>query len=770
MIYINLGFIGIDLGMLLLVVCFLAFLVDVIIVILGEYIEKWEFFSEVSLSIGTIAIILSFLYFSYSVLTADYSFNYVYSFVNNDMDFFQRLSAIWSGQAGSFFFWTFLVVLIYVIFRNMFRKYAHETFFWRSFILFALQAAILAVLTILTDPFELTGEVLVDGLGLNPFLLNFWNIIHPPIIFIGYALCLVPMVIGIVKISILEEGKVPDFDGKKQLNHYLEFMVSLAWLILSSGIIVGGYWAYVTLGWGGFWAWDPVETASLIPWFFLTLYYHGKSFHNKSAYLANYILSMTYIGVLFATYITRSGIITSVHTFQPEGTLENILKLFIPRNSFIMNIILRFIPNEKLLLLFIVFMGAFLALHFLGIKNKEITRIPITLSRSDFQESKSRTTALKISYISFLIGSYVIIIGLIAPVIYDIIGYLLSAPLVYDIIGSTLFGGNLSRNGFIAGITVGPVFYNTVLIIFGGIMLFTQFFCTFYPRLSINKKFGLLTGGVIAGGLYAISGYLYRTGFLVSTFGEKNPILTFFSNFWTNSDKANFVIPLLLLGMVGLIIEFIKVALREEKNLIRKTSQTMLHLSFLVILLGAVTSANMTTTYEVQVQAGVEAVIPGTSLTIQILDLERNVLETGLHTVEYDTVFMLSSGNRPISLGLSRVGRDKLGRYDHEVTIISDLFADIYIVSANPEDPNLGIFAINQLSGGFVVTILQIKIVPYINILWAGCLFLHFAIFPLMVGRLFLLKKTFSIKEKETKKAITKTSDIANENKNNGGE
>ncbi|MFX0210239.1 MAG: hypothetical protein ACFFDT_29940, partial [Candidatus Hodarchaeota archaeon] len=462
--------------------------------------------------------------------------------------------------------------------------------------------------------------------------------------------------------------------------------------------------------------------------------------------------------------------ITSVHTFQPEGTLENFLKLFIPKNSFIMNIILRFIPNEKLLLLFIVLMSAFLALHFLGIKNREITRIPITLSRNDFQGSKSRTTALKISYISFLVGSYIIILGLIAPVIYDIIGYLLSAPLVYDIIGSPLLGGNLSRNGFIASITVGPLFYNTVLVIFGGVMLFAQFFCTFYPRLSIKKKVSLLTGGVIVGVLYAISGFLYRNGFLISSFGEKNPILTFFSNFWTNSDKANFVIPLLLLGMVGLIIEFIKVALGEEKNLIRKTSQTMLHFSFLVILLGAVTSANMTNVYEVQVQDGVEAIIPGTSLSIIILDLEINFPESGLHTIEYDTIFMISSGNRPISMGLSRVGRDKIGRYDHEVTIISDLFADIYIVSANPEDPNLGIFAINQLAGGFVTTILQIKIIPYINILWAGCLFLHFAIIPLTIGRFILLKNTFSIREKEIENADTKSADIAKENNNSGGE
>jgi len=746
MMYINLGVIGIDLGMLLLMVSLAAFLVDIILVILGEYVEKWESYSEVCLSIGAIAAILSFSYFSYSVLTADYSFSYVYDFVNNNMDFLQRVSAIWSGQAGSYFFWTFLVVLIYVVFRNMFRKYAHETFFWRSFVMFAFQIAVLIALTLLSDPFEITTQITTDGIGLNPFLLNFWNIIHPPIIFIGYALCLIPMVIGIVRLSILEDGKVPDFDGKEQLNNFLEFFVSLAWLVLSSGIIIGGYWAYVTLGWGGFWAWDPVETASLIPWLFLTLYYHGKPFHHKSAYLANYILSMTYIGALFATYLTRSGIITSVHTFQPKGTLESVLKLFIPENNFVMSIILRFIPNERLLLLLIVLMGAFFIVHFLGIKNKEIFRIPVTLNKHDFQASKSRTTTLKISYISFLLGTYIIVIGLISPVIYDIVGYTIT----------------FSSTGFGSSITVGPLFYNTVLTIFGGTMLLAQFFCTFYPRLTVRKKFSLLIGGVLVGLVYAGSGFLYRNGVLTSIFGEGNPILTFFSNFWTTSDKANLVIPLLLLGMVGLVIEFIKIALREEKNLIRKTSQTMLHFSFLVILLGAITSANMTIANELIVQDGEEYPIPGTSLTITVLDLDRNFPESGLHVVEYDTDFMLSAGSRVVGFGISRFSYDKINREDYKVTIISDLFADIYIVTVAVYE--------NSISSSFEATALQIKIIPYINILWAGCFFLHFAIIPLTIGRFILLKETFSTREKEIAKAEEVTVQSTKENNENGGE
>jgi cytochrome c biogenesis factor len=613
----------------------------------------------------------------------------------------------------------------------MFRDYAHEKVFWRAFVLSALQAAVLVALTLLSDPFKINVNPISDGIGLNPLLMTYWNIIHPPVIFIGYALCFIPMVIGITRMTILKDGKVPEFEGKEKLDNLFEFMVSVAWLVLSSGIIIGAYWAYVTLGWGGFWAWDPVETASLVPWLFITLYFHGKPLFGKSKYLANYILSMSYIGALFATYLTRSNIISSVHTFQPEATLENILKFIIPENSFIMTIILRFIPDERMLLLFIVLISTFLIPHIFGIRSGEITRIPLSFERKDFQGSRSHITALKISFISGLIGSYVIIVGLITPVIYDIVGYLIT----------------FSPEGFGSSIVVDQLFFNTVITIFGGIVLLAQFFCTFYPRMNVKKKFGLMIGGLIAGIAFSVSGFFYRNGSLNQILGENNPILVFFSSFWTTSDKANLVIPLLFLGVIGLTAEFINVAFKEEKNIIRKTSQIGLHLSFLVILIGALMSVNMTVSSQFLVQEGGDYQIPGTSVTINIIDLDMRFPESGFNRVEYDTQFRLSSGARVIGFGISRLAYDKINRMDHEVTIISDLFSNIYIVTT-------GVFE-NSLSGIFEATALQVKIIPYINILWAGCLFLHFAILPLTVRRFIVLKKAFSLGEIEQKEVKT---------------
>jgi len=727
MIFIGIGTLGLDLGAILLFISLIAYIIDAILVISGERVEKWEIYSEISLIAGSTAYLISFLYFSYSTLIGDYSFVYVNTFVNNDMDLFLRLSAVWSGQAGSYFFWTTIAIITYLVFRTLFRAYAHETIIWRSFVLTAIQITFFIALTLISNPFKLESGPIVDGIGLNPALMNFWNIIHPPIILAGYVLCLVPMVIGIIRISALKDGKIPDFEAKEKLDRFFEFMISLAWLVLSAGIIIGAYWAYVTLGWGGFWAWDPVETASLTPWLFLTLYFHGRSiYHRKNEFLGNYIVSMSYVGALFATYITRSGIISSVHAFSPEGELEKFLTIFIPQNSFIMAIILRFIPDERILLLFILLTASFILPLYWGFKYKKIRLNKMPIKLSDFTAEKSTRTALKVSYLSFFIGIYVMIIGLITPVIFDILGYLIT----------------LSPEGFENAITIDAIFYNTILTLFGGIMLLAQFFCTFFPRMQFRRKIQLLVTGSVLAMLFSLSGILYRNGVFFSLLGLNNPIISFFSNFWTSSDKANLVLPLILIGIIGLLIEFGNVILKEEKYLLRKTSQTMLHLSILIIILGAITSSNMTNSQNIQVELGGEYVVPDTTLTIEIIDLDKRFPEKGSNMIEYDTVFVLKSSGRVVGYGLSRLSVDKSNRLDQEVTIIGDLLNNIYIVTIATYE--------EIISERFIAADLQIKIIPYINILWIGCLLLIFAIIPLTINKFLLLRAIFKQDEIDT--------------------
>ena len=743
---INLGF-GIDLGTIILLVALVAFLLDAFLVSAGKYIDKWEIYSEMSLSTGIVTLLISFFYFVYSILIADYNFFYVSEYVSNNMDFFLRLSTVWSSQPGSYFFWAFLIAICYFSFRMIFREYSHENLFWRAFIISSLQVALLIFLTLISEPFRINTIVPTDGLGLNPLLMNIWNVIHPPIIFISYALCLIPMAISIAKITVLEDGKVPDFEGKQKLEKFFDFTISLAWFALSAGIIIGAYWAYITLGWGGFWAWDPVETGSLIPWLFITLYYHGKPFFRKKDFLSNYIVSMGYASTLFITYLTRSGVVSSVHAFVPEGALEKLLSSFIPQDSFLMSTILRVIPEEKIIFLFIAILVTFLFPLFIGLKSREIFRIPITLNRSDFQASKHRTTALKVSFISGLIGTFIIIIGLIAPVIYDIIGYLIT----------------LSPEGLSPSITIGQSFYNTVITVFGGVMLLAQFFCKFYPRLDIRRKFQLLIGGVVAGILFSISGYFYRTGDLTSFLGPGNPLIELLGNFWTTSEKANLVLPLILIGVIGLIVEFVNIALKEEKNLLQKSSQTMLHLSFLLILVGALIASNTATAATIDVSANTSNMaIPGTTLRITILGLEKTLPVSGLHSIDYDTQFMITSGDQVVGYGISRLYVDHQYRVGHAVTIISNFLSDIYVVTIDVADhPTFGTFDAAQL---------HIKIIPYINILWIGCILLLVSIAPLVLSRFIILRKELLNAEYSREEKESKSQEGIENSENNGGQ
>ncbi len=753
MIDVGLGIIELDLGTLLLLISLVALVLDYLFIIFGEYVEKWEIYSEIALVTGSTLLTIAFLYFSYSILTADYSFETVYLYVSNDMDFVMRLSAIWSGRAGSFFFWSFLGLICYLIFRILFRDSAHETILWRAFVFTSAQVSALVALTLLNEPFkpvDLPANIplpITDGQGLNPLLMTIWNVIHPPVIFVGYVLCLVPTAIAITKITLLDDGKTPKFESKEKLTKFLEFNVSLAWFVLSSGIILGGYWAYITLGWGGFWAWDPVETGSLIPWLFLTLYYHGKPFYRKNEYLGNYIISMTYTATLFATFITRSNIINTVHGFNPTDSnipiLGEILAFFLPSLE----------ADEGITLLLGVLLTTFLLPHAFGIRNKGLLNIDLGLDRDDFQASRSKTTALKISFLAGLIGTYVIIGGLIAPVGYDFIGNLF--PVVYDEYGPQM--------------TVDMNFYNTVMTIFGGIMLIAGFFCTFFANMNIRKRLGFIFGGLVAGGAFVVGGWggveytlneeNLTPEFLNTVWSTSDTILFLFEDFWTTGDKANFAIPLIFLALVGVTINFGRVLAFETKHLFRKTGQTMLHLSFLLIMLGALLSANSITTWSGIVQGGGEYQVEGTTITLEVIRIEDTIPESERTLKEYNIEFLLKSGNSIVGAGVTRLSIDQIWGYDRKVTIISSLWTDYYIVT---QDAGTNQYGTN-------LALVQVKVVPYINILWAGCIILHVALLPLVIQRLLDFKASSEVMKNEAEKAedITKSEDIEEENSNN---
>ncbi len=231
------------------------------------------------------------------------------------------LSSSYAGQEGSLFLWVFFTALISIFLSRYSKKQHYESIVIPIVLLFEL-----FVLTILTlkSPFAKVwesfanvpaGTIPQDGRGLNPLLQNFWIVIHPPILFFGFASAIVPFayaVAGLIKKDYL------NWAG------YLQPWLVLSILALGAGIIIGGYWAYITLGWGGFWGWDPVENSSLIPWLFSTAALHtvivGR--RTKSLLKTSFVLTMaSFILVLYSTFLTRSGVLgdTSVHAFVDPG-------------------------------------------------------------------------------------------------------------------------------------------------------------------------------------------------------------------------------------------------------------------------------------------------------------------------------------------------------------------------------------------------------------------------------------------------------------------
>ncbi len=233
----------------------------------------------------------------------------VYTYSSSSLALPYKIGDPWIGSSGSMLFIAFIFSVLYFIYRI--RVFGRERRFniAASRILDIFLFFIL-VLTILKSPFELLPMNLPDGAGLNPLLQTFWVLVHPPVVFIGYVLVFFACAFMLAGLATGER------EGEEELNSIILYS---AWLFLAFGIALGGWWSYEVLGWGGYWAWDPVETASLVPWLALTAYFHlpGKS----KDMMRELTLIITFFMVIFATALTRGGLLESVHAFgkSPVG-------------------------------------------------------------------------------------------------------------------------------------------------------------------------------------------------------------------------------------------------------------------------------------------------------------------------------------------------------------------------------------------------------------------------------------------------------------------
>ncbi|MEO8211336.1 MAG: cytochrome c-type biogenesis CcmF C-terminal domain-containing protein [bacterium] len=285
--------------------------------------EKFLKFGRLFYHITAVGVLSTAAYLMYLILTHQFQFAYVWEQSSTDLQLPLLMSTFYSGQEGSFMLWLTMTSLIGIFLLNYVSK--GDRLEPQVMTIFSLIIAFLAFILILKSPFlyvweKFAGDVEFgfippEGRGLNPLLQNYWIVIHPPTLFLGFSSLAAPFCFAIGTLM------------KNRYNDWIKF--SMPWLLFSGmilglGIMMGGYWAYGVLGWGGYWAWDPVENSSFIPWLVIVAAIHTMIAQKRTGGYkkTNLILCITaYLLVLYSTFLTRSGILgdSSVHSFVDPG-------------------------------------------------------------------------------------------------------------------------------------------------------------------------------------------------------------------------------------------------------------------------------------------------------------------------------------------------------------------------------------------------------------------------------------------------------------------
>jgi cytochrome c-type biogenesis protein CcmF len=293
----------------------------------------WVESARLSMLLTFPLITLSVLSLIYLLVTGNYQLEYVSSVTSNSMPVYLRITALWGGQAGSLVFWSWLLSAFAS--AVTLRKWERDREFLPWVIVVSLVTLVffLIMIVLYENPFariwHLPGgdfavamlrpagavlAVMRDGRGLNPLLRHPGMVIHPPMLYLGFVSFVIPYAFAI---AALITGRTDD-----RWIRITRRWTLIAWLFLSLGLILGGRWAYDVLGWGGYWGWDPVEIAAFMPWLAGTAFLHSVIIQEKRGMLKQWnmvLIILTYSLVIYGTFLTRSGVLSSVHAFAQSA-------------------------------------------------------------------------------------------------------------------------------------------------------------------------------------------------------------------------------------------------------------------------------------------------------------------------------------------------------------------------------------------------------------------------------------------------------------------
>jgi cytochrome c-type biogenesis protein CcmF len=246
----------------------------------------------------------------YAFLTFDFSIRYVATNTNLGTPFYYRITALWGALEGSIVLWAWMLSLYTLIVILRHRTSARQLYPWVLTVMLGVMAFFLLVMTVPAPVFARLAPVPADGRGLNPLLEDSGMITHPVALYLGFTGFTVPFAFAV---AALVTGRVGDF----WITTTRRWTI-VAWYFLSLGLLIGGWWSYHVLGWGGYWAWDPVENAAFMPWLTGTALLHSVMIQERRRMLRLWNLALvvlTFSLTLFGTFLTRSGVIASVHAF-----------------------------------------------------------------------------------------------------------------------------------------------------------------------------------------------------------------------------------------------------------------------------------------------------------------------------------------------------------------------------------------------------------------------------------------------------------------------
>jgi cytochrome c-type biogenesis protein CcmF len=244
----------------------------------------------------------------------DFSIAYIFHHSNRDLPIPYKFAVLWSGQEGSLLFWA-LLLSGYGLVLRLRHKTDQRLFAHASVVIAAVQVFFLLLLNFAARPFEIMqGQLPADGSGLNPLLQYPEMVIHPPMLYLGYVGFTVPFAFALGALAM-------KYPGDKWI-HITRRWTMVTWGFLTLGIPLGAHWAYYVLGWGGYWGWDPVENASLMPWLTGTAFLHSVMMQEKRGMLKTWnmwLIFSTFMLSIFGTFLTRSGVVNSVHAFAESS-------------------------------------------------------------------------------------------------------------------------------------------------------------------------------------------------------------------------------------------------------------------------------------------------------------------------------------------------------------------------------------------------------------------------------------------------------------------